>query len=84
MFICLTCIIVYGLVSCIIFFFVLYIFVVLLVYYKSIMNFFSILFIFVLLFFLLNILYILLFFETYCHIFMVIVGEQKLGPLHWA
>ena len=53
------------------YFFVLYIFVVLLVYYKSIMDFFfPILYIFMLLF-LLHMLYILLFFETYCHISMV-------------
>ena len=61
------------------YFFVLYIFVVLLVYHKSIMDFFfSILYIFVLLF-LLHMLYILLFFETYYHIFKVINTKLVIG-----
>ena len=62
------------------YFFVLYIFVVLLVYHKSIMDFFffSILYIFVL-HFLLHMLYILLFFETYYHIFKVINTKLVIG-----
>ena len=84
MFICLTCIIVYGLVSRIIFF-VLYIFVVLLVYYKSIMDFFFLSFIYLCYFFcfIYIYIYIYIYIETHCHIFIVINTKLVISHHIW-
>ena len=64
------------------YFYVLYIFVVLLVYYKSIMDFFFLSFIYLCYFFVLYI-YIYIYIETHCHIFMAINTKLVIGHYIW-